>query len=246
MEPWPTLSASSESCSMRWVSPHPCIAVSESVFRMRRSSVPWRTCSLAMGLATTFPPECREEGRLSPPECQEDGGLGRGTRPSVSASWSSGSAACRLDRRDVDLLHLHHRIEGALGNSRIGIRDRLRQGDRGNLPGQAPSVFTPAARTLLAAVADDRVPIAVRFGLVDGGDLKRERFVVFEGRTTVQPEARNAHHRKLDGQHITFLPRRKVPRCAVDCLDGRIREGLGVESSCVLSVAIIPEANRVL
>ena len=39
---------------MRWVSPHPCIGVSESVLRMSRSSVPCRTCSLLAGLATGF------------------------------------------------------------------------------------------------------------------------------------------------------------------------------------------------
>ena len=89
------------------------------------------------------------------------------------------------------------------------------QGDRRNLPGQAPFVLAPAARTLLAAALDDRVPVAIRFGLVSGCDLKRERFAVFEHRSAVKPEARNAHHGKLDGQHVPFLPRRKSPgaRC---------------------------------
>src|SRR5256885_2499803 len=64
--------------------------------------------------------------------------------------------------------------------------------------------------------------------------------------STVQTEARNADHRELDGQHVTFFPRREVPRCAVDRAHGRIGEGLGVESGCVLGVAIVPEANRVL
>jgi hypothetical protein len=67
------------------------------------------------------------------------------------------TAARCLDCSDVDFFHLHHRIERALGGSGIGTGDRLWQGDRRNLPGQSPFVLTPAARALLAAVADDRV-----------------------------------------------------------------------------------------
>ena len=93
---------------------------------------------------------------------------------------TASTAVRRLDCSDVDLFHLHHRIEGALGGSGIGIGDRFRQGDRRNLPGQSPFVLAPAARALLAAVADDRVPVAIRFGLVSGCDLKRERFVVLD------------------------------------------------------------------
>src|SRR5689334_5812710 len=107
--------------------------------------------------------------------------LGAKSSPSAAASEEATStAARRLDGGDVDLLHLHHRIERALGGSRIGVGDRLRQGDRCNLPGQSPFVLAPAARALLAAVADDRVPVTIRFGLIGGGDLKRERFVVLE------------------------------------------------------------------
>lgn len=49
-----------------------------------------------------------------------------------------------------------------------------------DLPGQPPFVLAPTARALLAGIADDRVPVAVRFGLLSGGDLKRERFAVLE------------------------------------------------------------------
>jgi hypothetical protein len=51
----------------------------------------------------------------------------------------------RLYRADVDLSHLHHRLERSHGCSRIGIGDRLRQGDRRNLPGYTPVVLAPAA-----------------------------------------------------------------------------------------------------
>src|SRR5262245_59441601 len=85
---------------------------------------------------------------------------------------ATSTAARRLDGDDVDLLHLHHRLERALGGGAIGIGDRVDQGDRRDLPGHAPLVLAPAARTLLAAVADDRVPVTIGFGLVGGGDLK--------------------------------------------------------------------------
>ena len=58
------------------------------------------------------------------------------------------TAASRLDCSDVDLFHLHHRIERALGEIGIGIGDRFRQGDRRNLPGQFPFVRASAARAL--------------------------------------------------------------------------------------------------
>ena len=77
-------------------------------------------------------------------------------------------------------MHRHHRIERALGGRGIGVGNRLRQDNWRDLPGYSPFVLAPAARALLAAVADDRVPIAIRFGLVRGGDLKRERFVVLD------------------------------------------------------------------
>lgn len=57
---------------------------------------------------------------------------------------------------------MHHGIERALSGSGIGIGDRFRQGDRRNLPGQAPFILAPVVRTLLSAVTDDLVPIAKR------------------------------------------------------------------------------------
>ena len=87
-----------------------------------------------------------------------------------NAVWSLTSSAAprRLDGGDVDLPHGHHGVERALGGGPVGVGDRLRQGDRRDLPGQAPSVLAPAARALLPAVADDRVPVAVCLGLILG------------------------------------------------------------------------------
>ena len=114
------------------------------------------------------------------------GGELRVTRASPFRRTST--AARRLDFSDVDLFHLHHRIERALGDSGIRIGDRFGQDDRRNLPGQAPFVLAPTAGTLFAAVADDCVPVAICFGLVSGCDLKRERFVVLECGSAIEPE----------------------------------------------------------
>src|SRR3954466_6435722 len=97
----------------------------------------------------------------------------------ASPSWlaPTSTATCRLDFRNIDLPHRHHRVECAFGGSRITIRDCLRQRDWRDLPGDSPFVLAPAARALLAPVSNDRVPILVRFGLIDGRNLERQRFV---------------------------------------------------------------------
>src|SRR3954469_7340698 len=92
-----------------------------------------------------------------------------------------------LDGGDVDLLHRHHRVERALCLAATS-RKRLAQHTRGDLPGEAPAILAPAALALLAAVADDRVPVAVRLFLVVRRDLEGKRLAVLERRTTVETE----------------------------------------------------------
>jgi len=86
--------------------------------------------------------------------------------------FTTSTAARRLDCSDVDLCHLHHRIESTLGGGGVGIGYRFGQSDRRNLPGQAPFVLAPAARALLATVVDDCFPVTIGFGLVSGCNLK--------------------------------------------------------------------------
>src|SRR4249920_2113536 len=100
------------------------------------------------------------------------------------------AAPRRLDRGDVDLLHAHHRIERALCFIAAG-RHRLGQHARRDLPGDAPLVLAPAARTLLAAIADDGVPVAVGLLLIVGGDLEREGFALLERGTSVETDTRH-------------------------------------------------------
>src|ERR1044072_6641585 len=90
-----------------------------------------------------------------------------------------------LDGGDIDLLHRHHRRERTLsliaaGGERVGERARR------ELTRQALAVLALPAGAFGAAIADDRVPVAVGFFLCVGGNLKRERLVGLECRTAVE------------------------------------------------------------
>jgi hypothetical protein len=56
-------------------------------------------------------------------------------------------------------------LNARLAAARSGSITALGQSDRRNLPAQASFVLAPAARAFLTAVGDDRVPVAIRFGL---------------------------------------------------------------------------------
>src|SRR5690606_3142610 len=128
-------------------------------------------------------------------------------------------AARRLDGGDVDLLHRHHRLECALGDRRVGAEDRFAQRNWGALPGDAPLVLAPAALAFLAAVVDDRVPVAISLLLVGGRDLEREGLVVLERRSAIEPEAGDAEHGEVDRKDIALFPGRIVARREVHRAD---------------------------
>src|SRR5689334_20052656 len=129
--------------------------------------------------------------------------ISRKSRSSRSAELTDLSPR-GLDRGDVDLLHRHHRIEGA---SCFGAPRRERIGERAgcDLPGQAPAVLAPSALALLAAIADDRVPVAIGLFLCVRRDLEGKRLVVLEGGAAVETEARNARDREVHCENIALL-----------------------------------------
>ena len=149
------------------------------------------------------------------------------------------AAPRRLDRGNVDLLHAHHSIERALCFTATGGQC-LRQYARRDLPGDAPLVFAPPARALLAAIADDGVPIAVGLLLIVGGDLEREGFVVLERRTAVEAETGDAGDREFDRQHVALLAGRVVTGCTVDGTHRTVGKGLGVEAGSSLGILVVP------
>src|SRR5262245_14310153 len=156
------------------------------------------------------------------------------------------TANCRFDRSNVDFPHRHHRIKRSFGGYAIRTGVCFRQDNRRNLPRNTPLVFAPAALALLTAIADDCVPVAVRFALVFGCNLERECFVVLERRSAVEPEARNTQHGELDSQYVPFFPRWIICWCAMHYPDRRVRKCFGVESRSTLGVVFVPEADRVL
>src|SRR5438270_9905661 len=83
-------------------------------------------------------------------------------RKTAPVSLSIGRRAFRrgFDRRDVDLAHRHHRLEGAPAALAAFAR-QLEQAPRRDLPREAPFVLAPAAGALFAAILGDRVPVAV-------------------------------------------------------------------------------------
>src|ERR1700716_671927 len=161
------------------------------------------------------------------------------------AVLSTSASACRLDGGDVNLLHCHHGVECALC---LAATDRQSVGEhpRGDLPGQAPTVLAPAARTFRSAVADDRVPVAVRFFLSVRRDLEGKRLAVLERRTAVQAETGNAQHSELHRQHVALLAARIVTRRLVNSGHFTIGKSGCVETRCLERVPFEPEADRIL
>src|SRR5205823_1873987 len=125
-------------------------------------------------------------------------------------------------------------------------RQRLHQHARRDLPGDAPLVFAPAACTLLAAIAEDGVPVPVGLLLIVGGDLEGKGFVMLERRSAVQADASDAGHREFDQEYVALVAGRVVTGCAMDGANRAVGKCLGVESGSSLGVLIVPEANRVL
>src|SRR5690242_7851645 len=123
-----------------------------------------------------------------------------------------------FDPGDVDLLHRHHRLERALGRGPVRIVHGLEQDARGDLPRKAPFVLAPAAHALLAAVADDGVPVAVGLFLVLGRDHEADGFVRLEHVAAVEADEALAKHGEVHRDFIALFSagrlRRRVVRLA--------------------------------
>src|SRR6476620_3712678 len=115
-----------------------------------------------------------------------------------------------FDLGDVDLLHLQHRIHRPLGGGPIAAGGALEQDARGDLPREAPFVLAPAAVAFLAAVIDDRVPIAVGLLLAFGQDHEADCLIRLEQRSAVETDERLAEDSKLDGDLLPLRPRRRI------------------------------------
>src|SRR5262249_14468559 len=156
----------------------------------------------------------------------------------------SASPRC-LDSGDVNFLHRHHRLEGTLCLTATSGK-RLGERARSDLPGEAPTVLAPTALAFLAAIADDRVPVAVRLFLILRRDLEGKRLAMRERRAAVETETGNAQNGELHRQHIALLAARVVRWRLVNSCHFTIRKRRGVEARSVMRVFVEPEADRVL
>src|SRR5262245_42329025 len=85
-------------------------------------------------------------------------------RCAITSLLSRGAAVRPLQPRDVDLLHLEHRVHDPLRLRGIGIAEHLAEHRGRDLPGQPVPVLEPAARALLAA-GGQPVPVVVHLVL---------------------------------------------------------------------------------
>src|SRR5262249_33730169 len=149
------------------------------------------------------------------------------------------AAPSRLYRADVDFLHTHHCIKRAFCFIAAGSQ-RLGQHARRDLPGNTPFVLAPTARTFLAAIADEGVPVAVCLLLIVSGDLEREGFVMFESGSAIETETGDASDCEFDRQHVSRLAGRVVAGSAVDGTHRAVRKDLCVEPGCSLGIFVVP------
>ena len=157
-----------------------------------------------------------------------------------------GSPAPRgFDFGDVDFPHFHHRRKNALGLGAAGV-ERIGQSAGRDLPRQAPAILAPAAGAFLPAVADDRVPVAIRFLLRIGRDEEGKRLAVPEFRPAIQPETGNAEDGELHREHIALFARWIVARRLMHRDHFAIGKRRRVKPSRFQRVLIEPKADRIL
>src|SRR5215471_5847425 len=127
-----------------------------------------------MGMAAAKAPtncDCRRRTRV----CTDIGAqlsYHETAAPSDSRRLAVGS---RLNRRNVDLLHLEHRFHDAARLRCVRGLDEFDQAVRDHLPGNPEPVLEPAAG-LFAAASREAVPVMVDLALGLAGNLERHRF----------------------------------------------------------------------
>src|SRR3569623_927205 len=126
----------------------------------------------------------------------------------------------RIQRRDVDLSHRLHRLEGA-PVPLAAFAHQIDQAPRRDLPAEAELILAPAAVAFLASVPGDRIPIAVGFFLVVGHDRKADGFVELELWPPIQKHEGHSEDGHLDHERVAFLAGRIVAGRASDMVDPR-------------------------
>src|SRR3954454_15176798 len=153
---------------------------------------------------------------------------------------------CCLNRGDVDLLHRHHCLEGALRGV-SALVEGIDQHARRDLPGEAPLVLAPAALAFLTAVLGDGVPVTVGFRLILGVDAETDRLIGSEVGAAVETHEALAEEGEVDGQLVPLLASRKVRRRLVRRPDVGLGEDRRVEFGGLARLTFVePQASREL
>ncbi len=79
-----------------------------------------------------------------------------------------------------------------------------------------------------------------------GDDLKRKGFIVLESRAAIQAEPGDAHHRKLNREHVPLFAIRVIAGGVMNRCHGTVRKSPGVEPGGFFCCAVIPKTNHVL
>src|SRR6202035_4977612 len=106
--------------------------------------------------------------------------------------------------------------------------------------------LAPTALAFRSAIADDRVPVAVRLFLILRRNLEGKGLGVPKLRAAVETETRNAQDGELHRQHIALLAARIITGSLVNRGYFTIRKGGCVEARRLMRIFVEPEADRVL
>jgi hypothetical protein len=152
-----------------------------------------------------------------------------------------------LKLRDVELFHAEHGLHGPLGFGRGVVGDEFQEKAGDDLPGEAEFVFQPTALLgVFVAAGGEFVSEVVHFRLCLALDLKRDGFVEFEDRTTVDGGEGLAIQFERHAQDrpsrfaVDFLADFGV---ASDLRDLGILENGGVEPGDFLGLMVEPKAR---
>src|ERR1700733_2538766 len=115
-----------------------------------------------------------------------------------------------LERRDVQLDHLEHRVGDPLRAGHVAVAHHLLEGRRDDLPPDAEAIDEPPARLRLAPRLEERVPVAIELRLIVAGDDERNGVVELVVRARAHGPQRLAEEGEVHDLHRARRPARRV------------------------------------
>src|SRR5437762_10786457 len=147
-----------------------------------------------------------------------------------------------IERWDVDLVHLQHRVHNALRLRRVFVRQHLDQYGGNDLPRQTEFVPEPTASAFFAAKGEFRPKIIDLFLCLAVYD-KRDRFREFEDRTAIERHEFLSFELEFNGHDRSRRPA-GWPCCLLvipsDLSNLRVLENRGVKLLCLFRFVFEP------